>query len=176
MQFQFTNIFDCANNEERYLEDFEGKKFKDILRHSCGRICVGLTCSYFILYGRETRDFRLVNLITRHELHFPYFHYDYCESRVVGILVFSPLLSIRVKTFSKDRYKVHEQDLGEMKWVPFEVTRDEYAFVISSLNHGAAVKQTHGLASQNTREKMILIKEEKTGSLLQSCGTSLMNV
>ncbi|XP_023759294.1 uncharacterized protein LOC111907720 isoform X2 [Lactuca sativa] len=77
------------------LEDFEGRKFKTILPHAAGRICVGLTCGYLILFGGETKDFWLVNLITRHELHFPCFPYNASSdvARIRGILVFSPSVS-----------------------------------------------------------------------------------
>ncbi|CAH1416122.1 unnamed protein product [Lactuca virosa] len=83
--------------EEWYccLEDFEGRKFKTILPHAAGRICVGITCGYLILFGEETKDFWLVNLITRHQLHFPCFPFivrtDLATIR--GIIVFSPSLS-----------------------------------------------------------------------------------
>ncbi|KAL7605435.1 hypothetical protein Lser_V15G16140 [Lactuca serriola] len=54
-----------------YLEDFERRKFKTMIPHSAGRRCIGLTCGYLILFGMETKDFWLVNPITRHQLHFP---------------------------------------------------------------------------------------------------------
>ncbi|CAH1450163.1 unnamed protein product [Lactuca virosa] len=82
-----------------YLKDYEGRKFKTILPH-CGRrmICVGLTCGYLILLCKKTRDFWLVNPITRHELHFPVgdvpivtLCIDYDVDR--AILVFSPSIS-----------------------------------------------------------------------------------
>ncbi|XP_042757779.1 uncharacterized protein LOC122197644 [Lactuca sativa] len=78
------------------IQDFDGKKFKTIIPHSAGRKCVGLTCGYLILFGRKTKDFWLVNPITRHELHFPYFPFDFDDfrnSKVRVILVFSPLVS-----------------------------------------------------------------------------------
>ncbi|CAH1417448.1 unnamed protein product [Lactuca virosa] len=62
--------------KECYLQDFEGRKFKTILPRSADRICVGITCGYLILFGWKTKDFRLVNPITRHELHFPCFPYN----------------------------------------------------------------------------------------------------
>ncbi|XP_023732164.1 uncharacterized protein LOC111879972 [Lactuca sativa] len=79
-----------------HLKDFEGRKFKTLLPHSAARECVGLTCGYLILFGRKTKDFWLVNPITRHRLHFPCvpFAVDYFPySRVRAILVFSPLVS-----------------------------------------------------------------------------------
>lgn len=65
--------FSTGAKKECYLEDFEGRKFKTILPHSIGSTCVGITCGYVILFGRKTRDFWLVNPITRHEFHFPSF-------------------------------------------------------------------------------------------------------
>ncbi|CAH1417445.1 unnamed protein product [Lactuca virosa] len=53
------------------LQDFERRRFKTIIPHYIGRTCVGLTCGYLILFGTKTRDFWLVNPITRHQLHFP---------------------------------------------------------------------------------------------------------
>ncbi|CAH1431371.1 unnamed protein product [Lactuca virosa] len=95
---------DDDDEKKCHLEDFEGRKFKFILPHSAGRICIGATCGYLILCGKgafgsffanENRDFWLVNPITRHELHFPfpfpnielYFHF------LGAILVFSPCVS-----------------------------------------------------------------------------------
>ncbi|KAL7607325.1 hypothetical protein Lser_V15G16136 [Lactuca serriola] len=77
------------------LEDFEGRKFKTILPHAAGRICVGITCGYLILFGGETKDFWLVNLITRQQLHFPCFPFNARTdlARIRGILVYSPSVS-----------------------------------------------------------------------------------
>ncbi|CAH1426888.1 unnamed protein product [Lactuca virosa] len=83
-----------ASNKKRFcLEDFEGGKFKTTLPHSCGRVYLGLTCGYFIMFGRDTKDFCLVNPITRHGLHFPPVPTPYCESRISAILVFSSVIS-----------------------------------------------------------------------------------
>ncbi|CAH1419662.1 unnamed protein product [Lactuca virosa] len=89
------SISDRSYKKECHLEDFEGRKFKTILPRSAGRICVGITCGYLILFGWKTKDFRLVNPITRHELHFPCFPYNASTNlaKVRGILVFSPLVS-----------------------------------------------------------------------------------
>ncbi|CAH1448979.1 unnamed protein product [Lactuca virosa] len=75
-----------------YLKDFEGRKFKPILSHLAERICVGSTCGYLVLFSRKTRNFWLVNPITRHELHFPNFPGDISVGldRIRTILVFSP--------------------------------------------------------------------------------------
>ncbi|XP_052626859.1 uncharacterized protein LOC128133447 [Lactuca sativa] len=91
----FLWISDRPYKKECYLEDFEGRKFKTILPRSAGRICVGITCGYLILFGWKTKDFRLVNPITRHELHFPCFPYNARTNlkEVRGILVSSPLVS-----------------------------------------------------------------------------------
>ncbi|KAL7591393.1 hypothetical protein Lser_V15G32982 [Lactuca serriola] len=83
-----------VNKEDSYylLEDLKERRFKTIIPHSSCRAYFGLTCGYLILFGRETRDFWLVNPITRDELHFP----DYplsvgaCEEEmwaIRGILV-----------------------------------------------------------------------------------------
>ncbi|KAK9051554.1 hypothetical protein SSX86_028181 [Deinandra increscens subsp. villosa] len=58
-----------------YLEDLQGRKFKTILPRSSGRIFLGLVSGYLILFGWKARDFKLVNPITRHELHFPRFDF-----------------------------------------------------------------------------------------------------
>ncbi|CAH1449762.1 unnamed protein product [Lactuca virosa] len=85
------------NKEDSYccLEDFKERRFKTILPHSSDRICFGLTCGYLVLFGRETRDFWLVNPITKHELHFPYYPL-YVAARIKKlrtILVFAPSIS-----------------------------------------------------------------------------------
>ncbi|CAH1416149.1 unnamed protein product [Lactuca virosa] len=74
--------------KECYLEDFEGNYFKTLLPHcvGIGKECVGLTCGYMVFYGEKTRDFWLINPITRNELHFPAFP----GSPGKAILVFSP--------------------------------------------------------------------------------------
>jgi len=64
-------ITDCPYTKECYLEDSEKRKYKTLLPHSAGRKCVGITSGYLVLMGRRTKDFWLVNPITRHELHFP---------------------------------------------------------------------------------------------------------
>ncbi|CAH1435863.1 unnamed protein product [Lactuca virosa] len=55
---------------------------------------LGLSCGYLVLIREETKDFWLVNLITRHELHFPPAPWV-CSSEPVCsfILVFSPSIS-----------------------------------------------------------------------------------
>ncbi|KAL4563919.1 hypothetical protein LXL04_027968 [Taraxacum kok-saghyz] len=88
-----------ASSEDEWcrMEDFEGTKFKTIIPHLSGRICVGSTCGYLILFGKETRDFWLVNPVTRHQLHFPnysiYVSNATISKRMRGILVFSPSIS-----------------------------------------------------------------------------------
>ncbi|KAL7592345.1 hypothetical protein Lser_V15G33031 [Lactuca serriola] len=83
-----------AHKNTCHLQDFEGKQFKTILPvpHSVDRTCIGVTCGYLILFGEKTRDFWLVNLITRHQLHFPHVPFDvgHPQERVMrAILVFS---------------------------------------------------------------------------------------
>ncbi|KAK9051558.1 hypothetical protein SSX86_028185 [Deinandra increscens subsp. villosa] len=77
------------------LEDSERRKFKTNLPHFNGRIFVGSTSGYIILFGNRVRDFWLVNPITRHELRFPDypFHVDQNPAYVRGVLVFSPSMS-----------------------------------------------------------------------------------
>jgi len=87
-----------CNEKECELMDFEGRKFKTMIPHSVGRECVGVTCGYLVLFGKETNDFWLVNPITRHQLHFPDFPNDHDDTlhlhlRMRAILVFSPLIS-----------------------------------------------------------------------------------
>nr|KAJ0209181.1 hypothetical protein LSAT_V11C400174330 [Lactuca sativa] len=85
-----------------YLKDFEGRKYKTLLPHSSGRTCVGLTCGYLVLFGRETKDFWLVNPITRQELHFPDcpLYVDHDPPIIKAILVFSPSISKWIYTIN----------------------------------------------------------------------------
>ncbi|KAL4563422.1 hypothetical protein LXL04_027464 [Taraxacum kok-saghyz] len=83
-----------ASNNTCYLGDFQGRQFKTIIPQLVGRKLVGISCGYLIMFGEETRDFWLVNLITRHEIHFPNVpldvgHLPY-KSYIRAILVFSP--------------------------------------------------------------------------------------
>ncbi|KAK1424960.1 hypothetical protein QVD17_20302 [Tagetes erecta] len=66
----------AAKRKQCFLEDIEGRKFKTILPRSSERTCIGSVSGYLIMFGRETCDFRLVNLITRHELRFPRFPFQ----------------------------------------------------------------------------------------------------
>ncbi|GJT94094.1 putative F-box domain-containing protein [Tanacetum coccineum] len=83
------------NKKVCFLEDFEGRKFKTSLPNSSNRTCIGLTLGYLILWGGKTRDFMLVNPITRHELHFPGCPFDISINSALfrGILIFSHSLS-----------------------------------------------------------------------------------
>ncbi|KAK9051559.1 hypothetical protein SSX86_028186 [Deinandra increscens subsp. villosa] len=83
------------NKKECYLEDHTRRKLETTIPHSSGRMCVGLTCGYLIFFGRKTRDFWLVNPLTRKELHFPGFPFviSHISTHVRGILVFSPSMS-----------------------------------------------------------------------------------
>lgn len=80
-----------------YLKDVEGRRFKTIVPHSAEALCVGITCGYVILYATKTRDFWLVNPITRHELHFPNAPRNVIihalQRKIKAILVFSPPIS-----------------------------------------------------------------------------------
>ncbi|CAH1448984.1 unnamed protein product [Lactuca virosa] len=91
------------NKEDSYyfVEDFKERRFKTIIPHSFGRTYFGSTCGYFILFDKETRDFWLVNPITRDELHFPDYPlsvgaHEKGMTAIRGILVFSPSISGRV--------------------------------------------------------------------------------
>ncbi|KAJ0836911.1 putative F-box domain-containing protein [Helianthus annuus] len=57
--------FSTSTNNDCYLEDFEGRKFKTILPNSTVSICVGLTCGYLIFFRSITCEFWLVNPLTR---------------------------------------------------------------------------------------------------------------
>ncbi|KAL7591906.1 hypothetical protein Lser_V15G34944 [Lactuca serriola] len=76
------------------LEESEGRKFKTFIPHSDGgRTFFGSTRGYLVFFVWKTRDFWLVNPITRHELHFPDHPLIVYFSRPTGlkaILVFSP--------------------------------------------------------------------------------------
>ncbi|KAL4562751.1 hypothetical protein LXL04_026781 [Taraxacum kok-saghyz] len=103
-----------------YLEDFEGRKFKTFLPPFAGGTCVGLTCGYLIFFVRAHREFRLVNPITRHQLHFPGFPLTYLEPSVLhvrAILVFSR--SIRrwvLLVIKKCESKIWFSMAGKGKW------------------------------------------------------------
>ncbi|CAH1435861.1 unnamed protein product [Lactuca virosa] len=71
------------------LEDYERRKFKTTLMHSAGMYYCGFTCGYLILFRIKTKNLRLVNPITRHELNSPSAPDDY----ITCILVFSPSIS-----------------------------------------------------------------------------------
>ncbi|XP_023758540.1 uncharacterized protein LOC111906991 [Lactuca sativa] len=94
----FLHISPSGNREEYYccLVDFKFREFKTILPHYFGRFCVGLTCGYLILFGKETHDFWLVNPITRYQFYFPAVHFlgSIRDLTVIrAILVFSPTIS-----------------------------------------------------------------------------------
>ncbi|KAL7591159.1 hypothetical protein Lser_V15G32979 [Lactuca serriola] len=85
-----------SGNQDSYwhLKDFKKKTCKTIIPDSAGRRCFGLTCGYLILFSKETRDFLLVNPITRHELRFPFYPlYVRAYESIRAILVFSPSVS-----------------------------------------------------------------------------------
>ncbi|XP_076934785.1 uncharacterized protein LOC143601198 [Bidens hawaiensis] len=92
----------CSNGAF-YFEDFEGRKHKIPLPHSTGRVCIGVTCGYMIMAGRD-RDFWLVNPFKRHEIYIPAcpFHpwVNTNASQFRGVLVFSPFTSQPVFVFS----------------------------------------------------------------------------
>ncbi|XP_023728897.1 uncharacterized protein LOC111876576 [Lactuca sativa] len=108
-----------VNMKECYLQDFEGKNFKTILPHSGGRIYAGFTCGYLILYGWATRDFWLVNPITRHELYFPNVPSNVYsgESKVSAILIFSSLTSKLVfLVLKRFNHRIWFSTAGEGTW------------------------------------------------------------
>ncbi|XP_076922908.1 uncharacterized protein LOC143584854 [Bidens hawaiensis] len=91
------------SNRALYFEDFEGRKHKIPLPQSTGRTCVGVTCGYMIMVGRN-RDFLLVNPFKMHQLYFPACALspwvNTNASQFRGILVFSPSTSQPVFVFS----------------------------------------------------------------------------
>ncbi|CAH1450128.1 unnamed protein product [Lactuca virosa] len=85
-----------ANETQYYINDFEGRKFKITLPHfAVGRRCIGVTGGYLILFNQKTYDCWLVNLIKRHEIHFPNVPHDVfcCPGYFRAILVFSHSMS-----------------------------------------------------------------------------------
>ncbi|KAK9051556.1 hypothetical protein SSX86_028183 [Deinandra increscens subsp. villosa] len=84
-----------AKKKECYLGDCEGRTFKTILPRSCGRTFFGVVSGYLIFLGWKNHDFRLVNPITRHEIHFPSFpfHGVLDPEKFRCILVFSSTMS-----------------------------------------------------------------------------------
>ncbi|XP_023749191.1 uncharacterized protein LOC111897461 [Lactuca sativa] len=80
-----------SNNKDKIfcLEDYKRRTFKTALTHSAGMYCIRLTCGYLILFRIKTKDFWLVNPITRRELNFPPAPDDY----ITSVLVFSPSIS-----------------------------------------------------------------------------------
>ncbi|KAJ0668756.1 putative F-box protein [Helianthus annuus] len=87
--------FSTKGKKECHLTDLNGNTFTTVLPSSTARTSVGSTCGYLIFFGRKTREFVLVNPITRHELHFPGFpfHVSNDPTSVRGTLVFSPSMS-----------------------------------------------------------------------------------
>lgn len=90
------------HKKDCYLEDFEGRKFKTMIPRSTNRVFVGSTRGYLILFGAKTRDFWLVNPITRHEIHFPNFPFNVSTvpSQIKAVLVFSRSKSAWVFLFA----------------------------------------------------------------------------
>nr|GEW86203.1 hypothetical protein [Tanacetum cinerariifolium] len=161
--------FSTGAKKECYLEDFEGRKFKTILPHSIGSTCVGITCGYVILFGRKTRDFWLVNPITRHEFHFSSFPfyvrtqqlsgrslsmYLECLEPTLRLLTMKNIPEPRllrpefensdqnlyvIDCILKDMYESHEVDFDEMKWVSMDNTIKDYSFFVSDLKSGAVI-------------------------------------
>ncbi|KAL7592316.1 hypothetical protein Lser_V15G34898 [Lactuca serriola] len=117
-----------------YLKDFEGRKLKTILPPSAGRTCIGVTCGYLILYGKKTRDFWLVNPITRHELHLSDVPLDVFRGHesVRAILVYPPSLSEWVFVIAnKFDYKIWFYIEGKQEWTLVStraILYDVYAF------------------------------------------------
>ncbi|KAL4577017.1 hypothetical protein LXL04_013118 [Taraxacum kok-saghyz] len=117
------SIFTHANEKKCHLVDFEGRRFEIINTHSvAGRSCIGVTCGYLIWCTENTRDFWLVNPITRHELHFPFplpdIDFQLLPLGLLGaILVFSHSLSGWVfVVFNRHRDKIWFCTVGKQEW------------------------------------------------------------
>ncbi|KAL7605998.1 hypothetical protein Lser_V15G15954 [Lactuca serriola] len=85
-----------SDKNEYCLEDFQERRFKTLFPRSSHRGCVGLTYGYIILFSWETKDFWLVNPITKHELYFPCvpnFDPRFMREGARAVLVFSTSIS-----------------------------------------------------------------------------------
>ncbi|KAL7594446.1 hypothetical protein Lser_V15G27996 [Lactuca serriola] len=124
MPISISNSTTDANEKQYCLKDSQGRKMKTIVPHSAKRSCIGVTCGYLILSGVETKDFWLVNLITRHELHFPDVpnEYFYCHRDAKGkrewTCVSSPFSIDDLVAFKGKIYTLHATGICEMKLYP----------------------------------------------------------
>ncbi|CAH1448976.1 unnamed protein product [Lactuca virosa] len=160
----------CISDEWCSLEDLEGKKFKTIIPHSAGRICFGLTCGYLILFSRETRDFWLVNPITRHELHFPNYPIDVEDAygRIRAILFFSPSTSgwMFVVLHRLSRPKLSFSIAGKQGWnhvdptVPIPPILDLHAFKGKIYTHHADSSVCELRLNPNRKDKWTLLESK----------------
>ncbi|CAH1435876.1 unnamed protein product [Lactuca virosa] len=88
-----TRISGELNKDKKFrLEDHEGRKFKTINPHSVDWYYKGLTSCYLILFRFNTKEYWLVNPITRHELIFPPIPWE-TDYGSRSVLVFSPSIS-----------------------------------------------------------------------------------
>ncbi|CAH1426884.1 unnamed protein product [Lactuca virosa] len=73
-------------------------------------------------------------------------------------------LYVMMETYSKhSSYKVHELDFGEMKWVPFEETSDEYDFFYNHSEPSAAVKQESWVDPPSPNMKYYVTNKSEKG-------------
>ncbi|KAL4590273.1 hypothetical protein LXL04_003200 [Taraxacum kok-saghyz] len=91
------SIPDDPTNEDYpcCIEDTDGRIINSILPNSGGRACIGFTYGHLILYGKETRDFWLLDPVTKHGVHFPDIPSSVNDNpaRIRAFLVFSPSIS-----------------------------------------------------------------------------------
>ncbi|CAH1431392.1 unnamed protein product [Lactuca virosa] len=158
---------DDDDEKKCHLEDFEGRKFKFILPHSAGRICIGATCGYLILCAgkREWTSVSTVSPIIDLRAFKGKIYTLYTDNRLGEVTLFPTpkvtLLEIKNlpnPTFQNPRFvswgenlyvmnlsfhypyqKIYEINLNKMEWESREKKGEEYGFFLSFLNYGALV-------------------------------------
>ncbi|CAH1426960.1 unnamed protein product [Lactuca virosa] len=116
------SIFTESNEQDYnyYLDDIntEGRSFNSILPHSGGRICVGFTCGHLILFGSKTRDFWLLDPVTRHGVHFRDIPSSVSDdpAKIKGVLVISPSKSGWVFVMTDGSTNIWYSISGQGEW------------------------------------------------------------